>query len=198
MSVSQSPMSLKRGRGLPVVTLALCAVSAALSVVSLVQTPLDPPWRDLHSSDAFRSMDFWLLVLPATLLHSSWHHLLPNLAIALLLGTAVERRIGPLWLIGFVLLCSVLPTGLELWLSGRPQIGISGIDYALLGFRLPNPPPVRRAAWLVFAVILLGWLAAGVIFPISPANPPGNVSHFSGLVLGMVAGLLFRARAQQT
>jgi membrane associated rhomboid family serine protease len=178
-----------------VVTLTLCAVSAALSIVSLTQVPLDSTWRGLHSSDAFRSIDFWLLVLPATLLHSSWHHLILNLTVGLLLGIAVERRMGALWFGGFVLLCSIAPTGLELWSSGRPQIGISGIDYAFLGFLLPNPPPIRHGLWLVFAVVLLGWLIAGTIFPISPANPPGNVSHYSGLLLGFAAGLFFRGRA---
>jgi membrane associated rhomboid family serine protease len=187
-------MSLKKNFPFPVVTLLFCATSAALSVVTLVHTPLDPTWRALHSSDAFRSVDFWLLVLPATLLHSSWYHFLPNLAVGLLLAVAVERRTGPLWLAGFVLLCSVVPTGVELWLSGRPKIGISGVDYALLGFLLPNPPPIRRGLWLAFAVILLGWLAAGILFPISPANPPGNVSHLTGLVLGLTAGFSYRIR----
>jgi membrane associated rhomboid family serine protease len=119
-----------------------------------------------------------------------------NLAVGVLLGAAVERRTGALWLVGFILLCSIVPTGLELWLSGRPQIGISGVAYALLGFLLPNPPRIRRGLWLAFAVILLGWLIIGMLFPISPANPPGNVSHFSGLVLGVVAGLFFKARLQ--
>jgi len=165
-----------------------------LSIVSLVHAPLDLTWRSLHSSDAFRSDVFWVLVLPATFLHSSWHHLTFNLVVGLLLGTAVERRIGSLWFIGFVLLCSIAPTGLELWYSGRPQIGISGIDYAFLGFLLPNPPPIRYGLWLACAVILLGWLLAGMIYPISPENPPGNVSHLSGLLIGIAAGLLFRSR----
>lgn len=179
---------------LSMVTLLLCAASAALSIVSLIQAPLDSNWRALHSSDAFRSSDFWLLVLPATFLHSSWHHLTFNLILGLLLGTAVERRTGALWFGGFVLLCSIAPTGLELWYSGRPQIGISGLDYAFLGFLLPNPPPIRHGLWLAFAALLLGWLVAGMIFPISPENPPGNVSHCSGLLLGIAAGVLFRNR----
>jgi membrane associated rhomboid family serine protease len=183
-------------RRLAVVALTLCAISAALSIVSLTHAPLDSTWRSLHSSDAFLTSAFWVLVLPATLLHSSWHHLAPNLILCLLLGTAVERRIGALWSIAFVLFCSIAPTGLELWYSGRPQVGISGIDYAFLGFLLPNPPPIRFGLWLACAVILLGWLFAGMIYPISPENPPGNVSHFSGLLFGIAAGLLFRSRRQ--
>lgn len=183
-------------RFLPVVTLTLCAVSAVLSIVSLTHVPLDSAWRTLHISDAFRSEVFWALVLPATLLHSSWHHLTLNLIVGVLLGAAVERRIGALWHIAFVLLCSIAPTGLELWCSGRPQVGISGIDYAFLGFLLLNPPSIRRGLWLTCVAILLGWLLAGVIYPVSPSNPPGNVSHISGLLLGMAAGLLFRSRRQ--
>lgn len=179
-------------RPLPAGTLVLCAVSAALSIVSLTETSLDSSWRALHSSDAFRSGEFWLLVIPATLLHSSWHHLVLNLVVGLLLGAAVERRVGALWFVGFMLLCSIAPTGLELWSSGRPQIGISGLDYAFLGFLLLDPPPIRRGVWLACAVLLLGWLVAGMVFPISPDNPPGNVSHFSGLLLGLAAGLVFR------
>ncbi|MEO8017997.1 MAG: rhomboid family intramembrane serine protease [Pseudomonadota bacterium] len=167
-------------------------ISAALSIASLTQSPLDPPWRALHSADAFRAAPFWLLVVPATLLHSSWHHLLPNLGVALFLGTAVERRLGHSWFALALLLWLVLPTGLELWSSGRPQIGISGVDYAFLGFLLPNPPPIRRAAWLTIAAILLGWLVLGMVWAISPANPPGNVSHFTGLLLGVSTGLLFK------
>jgi GlpG protein len=185
---------LKKTRPIAVATLTLCAISAALSIVSLTQTPLDPAWRALHSSDAFRSADFWLMVIPATLLHSSWHHLILNLVTGLLLGAAIERRMGTLWFVGFVLLCSVTPTGLELWFSGRPQIGISGVDYACLGFLLPNPPPMQYPLWVACVVVLLGWLLVSVIFPISPANPPGNVSHVSGLLLGIAAGLLFRVR----
>ena len=62
-----------------------------------------------------------------------------------------------------MLLCSIAPTGLELWSSGRPQIGISGVDYAFLGFLLLNPPPIRFSLWLGFAVVLLG-IAAGLLF----------------------------------
>jgi membrane associated rhomboid family serine protease len=185
---------LKKSRALPVATLAFCAISAALSIVSLAQAPLDPAWRALHSSDAFRTADFWTLVLPATLLHSSWHHLVSNLVVGLLLGTAVERRIGQFWFVGFLFVCSVMATGLELWSSGRPQIGISGVDYGLLGFLLPNPPAIHYLLWVGGVVILLGWLLAGVIFPISPDNPPGNASHIGGLLLGIAAGMLFRVR----
>ena len=189
---------MKTNRPLAVATLTFCAISAALSILSLTQTPLDPAWRALHSSDAFRTGDFWLLVLPATLLHSSWQHLTLNLIVCLFLGPLVENRLGPPRYVGFLLICSVVATGLELWSSGRPQIGISGVDYALLGFLLPNPPAIRSQLWVSSVVILLGWLLAGVIFTISPANPPGNVSHFVGLILGIATGLLFRARSQHS
>ncbi|HEV7609972.1 MAG TPA: rhomboid family intramembrane serine protease [Steroidobacteraceae bacterium] len=178
----------------PAITLVFCVISAGLSIVSLTQSPLDAPWRALHASDAFRTGAFWLLVVPATLLHSSWHHLLPNLGVGLLLGSAVERRVGHHWFAIALLLCLVLPTGLELLSSGRPQIGISGVDYAFLGFLLANPPSIRRGLWLTIVAILLGWLVAGMLLPISPANPPGNVSHVTGLILGAGAGLLFRRR----
>ena len=189
---------MKTNRAPAVATLTFCAISAALSILSLTQVPLDPAWRALHSSDAFRSTDFWLLVLPATLLHSSWQHLALNLVVCLPLGTAVEGRLGPPCYVGFLLVCSVMATGLELWSSGRPQIGISGVGYALLGFLLPNPPAIRSIYWVSSVFILLGWLLAGVIFSISPANPPGNVSHFGGLLLGISTGLLFRARSQHS
>lgn len=180
----------------PVLAVAFCAISAALSILSLTHTPFDQSWRALHSSDAFRTPDFWRLVIPATLLHSSWHHLLPNLGLGLLLGIAVERRVGHLWFALALLLWLVVPTGLELWSSGRPQIGISGVDYAFLGFLLLNPPAIHRGLWLAGAAILLGWLAAGMLFPISPANPPGNVSHLTGLILGVAAGFFHKRRAR--
>ena len=93
-----------------------------------------------------------------------------------------------------IVVCCITLTGIELWFSGRPQIGISGIDYALLGFLLPNPPAIRYPFWPICVVILLGWLVAGVIFPISPDNPPGNASHVGGLLLGLAAGFVFRFR----
>jgi len=91
-----------------------------------------------------------------------------------------------------LLVWTIVPTGLELWSSGRPQIGISGVDYAFLGFLLPNAPPMNRGLWLTIVAVLLCWLVAGVLFKISPSNPPGNVSHFTGLVLGIAAGFLLR------
>jgi membrane associated rhomboid family serine protease len=105
---------------------------------------------------------------------------------------------GYLWFSVLLLVCSVTPTGLELLSSGRPQIGISGVDYAFLGFLLPNPPLIPRAPWLLVAFVLLAWLVAGVLFPISPDNPPGNVSHFTGLALGVIAGLVYRGRTQRS
>lgn len=174
----------------PLATLAFTLLSAVLSIASLVHARLDLPWRALHASDAFRSEQFWLLVVPATLLHSSWHHFLPNIVLGALLGAAVERRLHATWFVALVFVWIMIPTGLELLASGRPQIGISGVDYAFLGFLLPNPPRVRRSVWLTSAVALIAWLVAGIVFPISPDNPPGNFAHSTGLLLGLAAGIL--------
>ena len=160
---------------------------------------------------------FWpdagvLTAVTALFIHSSWLHLLGNLAYLWVFGIPVERRLGPMSLaVIFLLGGSLANIIVALRLPGLdlPVIGASGAISAVVGAFLGLFPSRRIGLYLplglylqfarVPALLVIGsWFTLQLVYtafgPITGAV--AWWTHLAGFVLGLIFALLARALAQ--
>jgi len=135
----------------------------------------------------------WWRLVSASLLHSSWLHLVPNLLFLLYVGWNVEAILGGA---GMALLLAVSATGSMAASSiatDAATVGASGMTFGVfgaavaLGWRFGSwlPPKVRsRYGWPV--VPFVAWfLITGITW-----KTVDNFCHAGGLLAGGTAGML--------
>jgi membrane associated rhomboid family serine protease len=150
-------------------------------------------------------------LLTSVFVHTSWLHLLFNLAFLIAFAPRVEEDLGPLGLLGVFLGGAVVGGSVHVLLVPNltvPSIGASGGVAAVLGAHLllapraqvrvlVGPIPVRLPTWFVL-VLWAGpqLLLTGVV--LRRAEYPGGVSyevHAAGFLLGLlVAGAVLLVR----
>lgn len=162
------------------------------------------------------------LVSPAILgiftslfLHAGWLHIIGNMLYLWIFGNNVEDRMGRLPYLGFYLVGGVVAALAQVAIapdSKDPLVGASGAIAAALGAYLVLFPGARILS-LVFlgffyqllqvpAVLILGfWFVLQLISGVAALGPTtaqeGGVAffaHIGGFALGVVVGLLLRAR----
>lgn len=158
----------------------------------------------VHSS--FVPYEPWRL-LSAVFVHSGIVHLLGNLSFLTWLGRVAEPAIGSS---RFVL--AYIATGIAGFVAssayghlfepyrGAPTAGASGAVFGITGLVLGMLYRQKNPQWKGFAVqAVLFQLLIG--FAINQANLPikiNNVAHIGGLVIGLVFGAAYAARANLT
>lgn len=153
----------------------------------------------------------WVGATPVSslFLHSSWLHLLGNLAYLWVFGWAVERRLGP-WLLAFVFVAGGVLAHLVLAVQlpnlDVPVIGASGAVSAVVGAHLGLFPARRMGLYLplglmvefvrVPALLVIGsWFALQLVYA-SPGPITGVMAwwtHLAGFTFGLIFALLARA-----
>ena len=131
------------------------------------------------------------------LLHFSILHITFNLLWWWYLGGPVEKRLGSGKLLTLFLIAALLSGFIQHYYSGAWFGGLSGVDYALMGYvwlrgeRDPQSGLHMPRGLLAFAII---WLIAGWfdLFGLSVAN----AAHVTGLLVGLAMALTdtFHAR----
>lgn len=134
----------------------------------------------------------WRLVTPM-FLHFSAIHLLFNVYIFWMLGSAIERGKGNFELLWIVLVINLVANFTQYFLAGPNFGGLSGVVYGLFGYvwmrsRLLPSDGFYMPRSLVNQMIL--WAILCII--ISDAIPIANGAHFGGLFAGMALGALPR------
>ncbi len=151
-------------------------------------------------------------IFSALFVHSSWWHLLGNLAYLWVFGLAVERRVGPLmFAVLFLAGGSLAHVGVALQVPdlSTPIIGASGAVSAVVGAYLVFFPSRRIGLFIplglylqfarVPALLVIGsWFTLQLLYTVfGPIT--GVVSwwtHVAGFSLGIMFALLARALAQ--
>jgi membrane associated rhomboid family serine protease len=139
-----------------------------------------PPWRAP-----------WTLVT-SVYAHNSLEHLAANALGLALVGFVLERTTTRLRFHAFFLASGVVATAAELLVGPDPVLGASGAVFALLGYLTAgNPVSHALVARLGLsarsqALLLVGLAAAVTLVGAGPHV--ALVSHFTGLLLGLVAG----------
>ncbi|WP_136064453.1 rhomboid family intramembrane serine protease [Modicisalibacter radicis] len=192
--------------------LALCLVVFALMallgdrvVAWLTIVPVSVVGNSLNVgslADSLAGGQVWRLLSPA-FLHFGWMHLIFNMLWLWYFGRQVESLHGSARL-AWVVAISAVGSNLAQYATGTVLFGgMSGVDYALLGYVWLMSRRVPQSGFFVptmLVVFMLGWM----VFTMTDLAAPvgfGNVAneaHLGGLLLGLACGWLasWRARSQ--
>jgi membrane associated rhomboid family serine protease len=145
-------------------------------------------------------------------IHSSWLHLVGNMAYLWVFGMPVERRLGPLPLLLVFLLGGALANAivaLQMPHLDTPVIGASGAVSAVVGAYLGLFPGRRIGLYLplgmfvqfvqVSALLVIGsWFTLQLVY--SLFGPMSRTmawwTHLAGFAVGLAFALLVRALSQ--
>lgn len=138
----------------------------------------------------------WTLVT-SVYAHASLGHLFANAVALALVGFAVERFTTRIRFHTFVLVTGMLAGLTELYISdlvGPPVavIGASGAILALYGYVLAGNSLTGGLLGRRGKVVLVVIVAFGVTF-LTAAPGVALITHFTGIVLGLIAGRLLTA-----
>ncbi len=129
--------------------------------------------------------------LTSCFLHHDLMHLGFNMLWIYQLGSLMERALGSLKLLLFVVVTGFASSAFQVSFEGV-GIGMSGVVYAMVGFMWAAWP-----RWTGFlekfngntVQFLLFWQVLCILLTVSGTYNIGNTAHLSGLVLGGVIGL---------
>jgi len=138
----------------------------------------------------------WRLITPI-FIHFGLMHFAFNALWLSLLGSRVERSLGPLHLFLLVAVSAVVSNMAQfVWAGSVAFGGMSGVIYALLGYLwirnwlAPHPVLWLPKELIGFMVFWLLFCMTGILdFLIGVGI--ANAAHFGGLVTGMLLGLIF-------
>lgn len=144
----------------------------------------------------------WRLFTPA-LLHGSIFHIFFNLLLFVILGRKMEKKLGSIQFLLFILITAIFSNTAQYLMSGVNFLGISGVICAMIGFIFMRQ---RFAPWegyqftsislgsvLVFIgmMLILQLFSFGIEIFSKEAITPGiaNTAHLAGLFIGALIGL---------
>jgi len=154
----------------------------------------------------------WWPLFVALFIHSSWLHLVGNVAYLWVFGMPVERRLGPFPLLLVFLLGGALANAivaLQMPQLDTPVIGASGAVSAVVGAYLGLFPGRRIGLYLplgmfvqfvqVSALLVIGsWFTLQLVY--SLFGPMSRTmawwTHLAGFAMGLIFALLVRALSQ--
>jgi uncharacterized protein len=132
-------------------------------------------------------------ILTSIFAHANIVHLFSNVFGLMLFGLILEGRIGAKKVLWLFLISGIIINTFTIYPS---SLGASGAIYAIIGALAVLRP--MMVIWVSFlpmpmALAALFWLAQDIIRTIIPSNI-GSIAHISGLALGIIAGIYWRAK----
>jgi membrane associated rhomboid family serine protease len=191
------PQSTSEGRA--PLTLFACAAAIVVSLGAMAESTR-PTWTQVAKwgyLPAERIWDgaIWGLVSSA-FVHLALWHLVFNVYWLWRFGAAVERELGSVKFLGFVVAAALVSSGFQLGASGATGFGASGIVYGLFGLMWRGKERVPRFAAVLSAEtdsLFFIWLIACLVATKAGFVQIGNTAHVTGLLLGvLVAEWRFR------
>lgn len=138
-----------------------------------------------------RTVNGFVGILLAPLLHGDWQHLISNSLPLLILGFTVINGYPRVYLRAFAWIYGL--TGFWVWVAARPSfhIGASGVIYGLAAF-LFTMGVMRKDQRSMALALLVAFLYGGLIWGILPIEPGVSwESHLLGLVAGVFTAILY-------
>jgi GlpG protein len=187
------PVPRQDRRWPPPITLMLCVVCVAVFVGLTVRGDGES-WDRLGVwgyAPAERVWDgaYWTLVSSA-FVHLAFWHLAFNVYWLWVFGGAVERVLGPVRYLGFVLFAAAVSSCVQLAASGNTGHGASGIVYALFGLMWASRkavPAFAEGPAAKNAPLFWIWLIGCIVATRAGIADIGNGAHVGGLVFGLLS-----------
>jgi rhomboid protease GluP len=187
----------------PIVTYALIAITAAVSLVQ--EVPIgDQPLVNLLALDkqAVLNGEFWRLIT-ITLVHGGLFHLLMNMYALWIVGPLSEALYGRATFLAIYLLSAVGGSVASYLVFANPSVGASGAIFGLFGliftstyFHKPLMRAQARALTSQIGILIVLNLVIG--FGIASFAPIDNAGHIGGLLVGGTLGFLLPPRGAAT
>lgn len=178
------------------VTLLVGLACVAVFLLSYIGLPMFALLGFHTSVEQLTSWQIWRFFTP-TLLHFSVLHLVFNLMWWWYFGGRIEQRLGSAKLLALFLVAGCVPNLLQFFMVGPDFGGLSGVDYALLGYLWLM---ARRQGWQEKPVnnallgFMLFWLVLGFFHLFGPSM--ANMAHLGGLLIGLLQGWLDSRKPQ--
>lgn len=208
-----------RGSNLPIVTWVLMGINVVVFIYELTlssgelqsffQTYGVVPAQILEGQNLFS-------LLASMFIHGGWLHIGGNMLFLAIFGDNVEAVMGKVLYPVFYVAGGLAASALHIAISPgstAPSVGASGAIAAVMGaYALMFPGARVRVLLFIFFVVQVTWVRAlifiGVWFvlqflyglaSLGAASQSGVAywAHVGGFVPGVIAGLIFRARAQE-
>ena len=139
---------------------------------------------------------YWALVTSA-FVHFTFWHVTFNVCWLWVLGSRLERAIGSLPFLAFVVVSAWVSSSFQLAVSDTTGIGASGVVYAIFGFMWPTRnryPQFNDVLNTQTIRIFLIWMAGCVVATYLDIWNVGNAAHISGLLFGGIVAGTFAVR----
>jgi GlpG protein len=133
--------------------------------------------------------EVWRLLTPI-FIHFGIMHLVFNLLWLKELGTAIEMKLGTMFLLTFVLVTGVISNIAQLIYAGPIFGGMSGVVYGLLGFVWMKSKFDPGSGFYLdrqTVIMMLGWF---VLCAVNIIPHVANGAHGAGLALGIIWGFI--------
>lgn len=195
-SSAADPGPVAPSRGLPGMTAFLIIASAVTSIVAVLTYATgdvdDGVWGAPSADEIWRGR--WWGLLTSAFVHVEFAHIALNLFWVWLLGSVLEREIGPVRFGVFMVLAAIVSSAAELAATDDTGIGLSGNVYAIFGVLWVGSrahPHFAKTVSKELVILLNGWLL--LCFPLTWFDlfHVANYAHVGGLLFGMCVGLWF-------
>jgi len=182
----------KRFEGGPIFTWLTCSTCVVIFIGLSSKGSLDS-WESAAKwgylpSDAIWDGKYWGLITSAFVHLEIWH-LAFNIYWLWELGQLLEKRIGSLQWVAFVLFSATISSGAQLAVSDTTGIGASGVVYAIFGFIFAARNRIEEfklALTKQTIVIFIAWLFICLITTYFNIFVVGNGAHISGFIFGVL------------
>ena len=134
----------------------------------------------------------WWALVGSAFIHMELFHLGFNMYWLVRLGSLMERGLGSLKTLAFIIAAAFVSSALQLAIGGAAGIGFSGVVYAMIGFMWGAWP--RYTGFLESmngrtVRFFLIWQGVCFLLTWGRILPVANTAHISGMVFGLLAGL---------
>ena len=154
-------------------------------------------WNKVGYSEALGVWDGkYYTLITSVCLHVGIIHLVFNLWWFWTLGRVMEKTLGTVRYVGFLLLSALVSSGCQMAIAGETGVGLSGIIYAMAAYMWVGK---RRLPWFEIvdnstAKWLVSWFVLCLVLTATGEWNIANVAHGSGLVFGLAIGFLLATR----
>jgi membrane associated rhomboid family serine protease len=203
-------------RTTPFITIGLIVINALVFLYQLT-LPGDAMQQFVGTYALVPAWFSWPTLITSQFLHGGWMHIIGNMLYLWIFGDNVEDRLGHGGFLVFYLAAGASAAGLQIFFnpfSGVPMLGASGAIAGVMGayFVLYPSSRVLTAIFIVFyfdlieipAIFFLGiWFlmqllsGVGSLGVSSATGGTAFWAHVGGFVMGLVVGLILRARDRQ-